>query len=301
MNMPIFPPAMAPHASIHIVAPSGSFDKARFEKGIGCLQKAGFNPLYREDIFSQDSYLAGSDEGRLSALQAVLADPGVACIWAARGGYGATRLLAQMDVEALAKHPKWLVGFSDITALHCRWQEAGLISLHAANITTLADWSAEAREELFNLLRYQGDQAFRFTKVQGGEEVLHVPLRGGNLSVLSAMVGTGFLPDFSGACVFLEDVGEKAYRTDRCLTQLKQAGVFTGVKAIALGQFSDCGANEDLDFVVAKCLSALEVPILKDLPIGHDPSSRPLVLGAHYTIDLKERMMVLNLSRSDEA
>ncbi len=294
--MPIFPAVLEPRGAIHIVAPSGAFDKERFEAGISILQGAGFEPIFRQDIFARDGYLAGDDERRLSELEALLQDPGVGCIWAARGGYGATRLLQKMGTESLARHPKWLVGFSDITALHCRWQQQGVLSLHGANITTLAAWSESAREELFNLLRYQGDQAFRFTQFCGDGGVFTSPMRGGNLAVLSAMVGSGALPDFQGACLFLEDIGEKPYRLDRALTQLKQSGAMDGVKAIALGQFSDCGKEEELDFVLQKCLTDLGVPIIKGLPVGHEASSRPLLLGANYKIDLEQSLMTLVLN-----
>ena len=151
--------------------------------------------------------------------------------WVARGGYGATRLVDQIPVEKVADANKWLVGFSDVTALHALWARAGVQSIHGANITTLGDWGPDARAELYDLIQGSVVQEFTGKALMGtGRQAGRV--FGGNLAVLTALVGTGQLPDFTDSILVLEDIGERPYKLDRMLNQHRQAKTFAGVKAV---------------------------------------------------------------------
>ena len=329
---------------VRLVACSGPLTQAQLLAGVDLVRAAGLEPVYEAGLLSQSCYFAGPDARRLAELQAAVDDPTVAAIWAARGGYGAARVVAQLDLQRLAADPKWLIGFSDITALHCVWAQAGLCSLHAANISTLSSWSTEARRALFALLMapesHKGETVYagnvlcaakaRQTPAQLNAQSLtqvktqsqskpqleprsqsqaqrqsrsqsqkHPPsqvtgrLLGGNLTVLASLCGTGLLPSWSEALVFLEDVGETPYRLDRCVTQLRLSGAFDGALGVVLGQFTDC--RTPVDGFSAGCsaqqaiLSALEplgLPVLGDLEVGHAPQSQPLLLGARATLNL---------------
>lgn len=275
--------------SIHIVAPSGPFDKPLFLQGLALIERAGFAPVYGDGIYERFRYLAGGDERRLAELQVAIGSQAVRAIWTARGGYGATRLLPRLAAEP--ENAPWLIGFSDATALHARWGTSGLQSIHAANVDRFSQWTEEARHELFSLLRgdvltttYQGRVARPGGDVSG-------PIVGGNLTVLAAMCGTNQLPDFSGCLVMLEDVTEAPYRLDRVLTQLIQSGVFAGVLGFVLGQFTRC-EGVDVDYkaidVVVDVLGELDRPILSVLPFGHDNDARPVVFGAQGVMDMNK-------------
>ncbi len=200
---------------------------------------------------------------------------------------GCPWLLPLVEVAEVARADKWLVGFSDVTALHGLWSRAGCASVHGANVTTLGNWSLDARAELFGLLRGEKRAALRGRGVWGETSVAG-PLIGGNLTVLAAMTGTVGLPSFAGAVVLLEDVGERPYRLDRTLTQLLQAGAFADVVGFAIGQLTECdesGANFSALDSVVDVLSPLGRPIVAELPVGHEPSSRAVMLGLEVVLD----------------
>lgn len=284
------PPPLRSGDRVRIVAPCGPFERQRFEAGVELIRRAGFVPVFDDGVFAAHRYLAGDDERRRAELEAAIEDPEARAIWVARGGYGATRLLPHLDPERVAVAPKWLVGFSDVTALHALWARAGIASLHGPNVTTIADWGEEARSRLWSCLA--GDRGFTLEgRCAAGGGVVEGVLLGGNLAVLAAMAGTGLLPSLDGAIVALEEVGERPYRLDRALHQLIHAGSFDGVVGFAVGQLSDCGeppergADWTARDVVCEILAAVGVPVLADLPFGHEPSSWPLPFGVRARLD----------------
>jgi muramoyltetrapeptide carboxypeptidase len=284
------PPCLAPGDRVSIVAPSGPFDRDRFDAGIATIRDAGLEPVFDEGLFASHRYLAGADERRLVELVAALEDETTRAIWTARGGYGATRLLPGLDPEKVRTFGKWLIGFSDATALHALWARAGLTSVHGANVTTMADWSAGARAELFAIL-FEGRAPALEGRGSQGDRAVSGPLLGGNLTVLAAMAGTGQLPSLKGAVVLLEDVGERPYRLDRGLTQLRQTGVLDGAAGYVIGQLSGCVEPGDaqvgydaLEVVVGELLQD-GVPILTGVEVGHESSSRPVLFGGRVELD----------------
>lgn len=289
------PPVLRKGSVVRIVAPSGAFDRPRFEAGLAMLQAHGLRPVFGEELFSRHLYFAGDDARRQAELEAALMDPEAEAIWCARGGYGAARVLPQLNGEELRRQPKWLIGFSDPTALHCAWAQAGLLSMHGANVHNLASWAVEAREALFAGLMGAGgaEQAYTGKPIfgHGSGGAVRGRVLGGNLTVLASLAGTGFLPSWRGAVVFLEDVGERPYRLDRSITQLRLAGAFAGAVGVVLGQLTDCApspqaaADTDALQAIVTALAPLNLPIVSDLPVGHEPSSQPLMLGAMATLD----------------
>jgi muramoyltetrapeptide carboxypeptidase len=284
------PPRLRPGDVVRVVAPCGPFERKRFDAGIGWLREAGLVPAHDQGIFARSGYLAGDDARRLAELEAALADRAARAIWVARGGYGAMRLLGQLEPRAVATAPRWLVGFSDVTALHALWQRAGLASVHAANLASLEDWRAPACEALRGLL-FDGTAVSLSGRPVAGKGVARGPLVGGNLALLAGLAGTGCLPDLQGAIVLVEEVREAPYRIDRMLTQLELAGVLAGAAGFAIGQLSDCdpprgepeapGALE----VVTERLARLGVPVLAELPLGHHRTSMAVPLGVEATLD----------------
>jgi muramoyltetrapeptide carboxypeptidase len=281
------PPALGPGSHLRLIAPSGPFDQQAFLVAVERLRRS-FTVTYSEAIFDRQAYLAGSDERRLAELRAALADPAIDAVVAARGGYGAMRLLPGLEVAEVARARKLLVGFSDITALHALWQRAGLRSLHASMIAALGRlpeerilrWSAALRGEL----RAEAIPGRWSTR---GKVV--APVVGGNLAVLCALLGTPYLPPLDGAILLLEDVGEAPYRIDRMLTSLLLSGVLERAAGVLLGDFTRCEPARDgrtVDEVLRERLGGLGLPVLCGIAVGHgDDENHEVPLGALAELD----------------
>ena len=274
-------PALAPGDAVSVIAPSSPFERDAFERGLDLLAQR-YRPSLSPSLHARDGYLAGSDEARAQALNAALADPKTKAVFCARGGYGATRLLPKLDVPP---RPKILVGFSDITALHAALQRHGWRSVHGPVLTQLGMAGEVEARALFECLEsIAPPPVLNGTPVTPGRA--KGPLIGGNLSVLTRLIGTPWMPPLDGAILFLEDVGEAPYRVDRMITHLKLAGLTERLNGVALGSFSGCGDASPNGAEVARAeFCRLGVPCVADLPAGHSLPNRPLVLGAQADID----------------
>lgn len=280
------PDALYPGARVRLVAPSGVFDREGFERGRARLAER-YEVVVGEGIFERDGYLAGSDERRLGELVEAIDDPLCQAIVCARGGYGAMRILPRLPLDRLARAPKLLVGFSDVTALHVAWQRARVCSLHGAMAVGLGGLDDARFERWIRAVEGAPSPA-----VEGLEPIVlgaaEGTLVGGNLSLLHALEGTPYSAHTMNRVLFLEDVGEAPYRVDRMLTTLSLSGFFQGVRAVVLGAFtkSDPGPHgrSVLD-VLRERLSPLDVPIVSGVPAGHVEDNLELPLGAQVRVE----------------
>lgn len=281
-------PLLVPGRRLGVVAPSGPFERERFDKGLAVL--AGrYQVEVAPEATSRHRYLAGTDTARAASFQRFLDDDGIAAIVAARGGYGAMRILPSLAV----RRPLTVLGFSDITAIHLAWQARGFRSIHGPVVTQLGSQPADVVARTFELLEgrpvepLSGTETVRPGAVEG-------PLLGGNLSLLASLVGTRWLPSLSGAVLLIEDVGERPYRLDRMWTHLALAGALEGIVGVVLGEFTDCD-EKDATFTATEVLhelvSALGVPVLAGLPIGHGAVNHPVVLGAKVRLDATSKRL----------
>lgn len=230
---------------------------------------------------SELTYLAGSDCARLQSLQAALDAEDVAAIIFGRGGYGATRLLAELTWAGFQRHPKWLVGFSDSTALLWSALKAGVASVHAPLLSTIASEPEASRTHLWRWLSsgkwlpLPGEIWY-----PGNVSGLLLPA---NLTVATALLGTPYWPQLDVPVILaLEDINEEAYRLDRMLTQWRQAGVLANVVGIVLGRFSwtesDAMPDDPLPSLRDRLLD-LGIPVVAELPFGHAGSNYALPVG----------------------
>jgi muramoyltetrapeptide carboxypeptidase len=283
------PPALRPGDRVAVVAPASPFEREPFEAGLRVLGNR-YDAVWDDGVFARRRYLAGDDARRLEELARALEDPAVRAVFAARGGYGCLRLLPGLAGRAglAALPPKAVVGFSDLTALHLALQAAGWASVHGPVVTQLAGQPPEAVERLFGLLEDARTPAppLRGTPVAGG--VAEGPLVGGNLSLLTRLLGTPWLPPLDGAVLLLEEVGERPYRLDRMWTHLALAGVLRRVRGLALGAFTDC-EERDADYgsadVVAELARETGLPCVAGLPVGHGPRNLAVPLGVAVRLD----------------
>lgn len=274
---------------VAVVAAAGPVDRERFEAGLRVLAER-YRPVFDDRLFARTRYLAGDDARRLDELAAALTDDGVKAIFAARGGYGTMRLLPRLwpKLRDGGVRPKPVVGFSDLTGLHLALQAAGWVSIHGPTLTQLGRQPPDAVARLVHLLESATTPAPSLTGTPLIGGVAEGPLLGGNLALLSALVGTPYLPAFDGAVLVLEDVGERPYRLDRMWIQLALAGILDRVRGIALGDFSDC-EEPDADYASADVLRALAIetglPCVVGLPIGHGAVNVAVPLGCRVRLD----------------
>lgn len=285
--------ALKPQDPVAVIAPASGFDRPSFEQGLAVL--AGrYRPEYEPGIFTKQRYLAGDDARRLAELTRALGDPRIRGVFCARGGYGATRLLAQLRALAPPADAKPLVGFSDITALHLWLGAHHRMSVHGPVLTQLGRLPQATHARLFSLLESAqpaGQLQATDTYVPG---VAEGRLVGGNLSVLSRMLGTPWMPELEDTILLLEDFGERPYRLDRMWTHLELAGVFARVRGIVLGTFTQCEEKEapyTSSDVLRELVRATGLPCAAGFPIGHGAENEPLALGVKVRLDAGARRL----------
>ncbi|MGA9115328.1 MAG: LD-carboxypeptidase [Bacteroidota bacterium] len=285
---------------VGIVAPSGPvLDTGKVERGVRYLERLGYRVAVGRHTCRVHGYLAGGDEERAEDLHAMFADGRVRAVMALRGGYGAGRLLRLLDWRLLARNPKILVGFSDLTALQLAlWRKCHLVTFHGPMLVSdLAGSPDRATEESLWRMLTSGRRpgllrlppSSRPTPLHGGRTAGR--LIGGNLSLLVSLLGTPFMPRLGDAILFFEEVGEEPYRIDRMLNHLATAGVLARARGCLAGRFTDCSPRDrtrpslSLEDVLAETASRLGVPFLSGLPFGHIRTKITLPIGITARMD----------------
>jgi muramoyltetrapeptide carboxypeptidase len=284
------PRRLAPGACIGVIAPAGPAPQALVDQVAPWLAARGFRSRVFPGCHERLAYLAGDDELRLADLHAAFADPEVDAIVCLRGGYGSARLLDRINVGLLARHPKPLVGYSDITALHgVLNQRCGMAAWHGPMLTS--DLLRPGREACAAALMtaLQRDWRVGDELPRGDAAPLALvpgrargPLLGGNLAIIVSLLGTPWALDLRGAVLFVEEVGEEPYKVDRMLTQLRLAGVLDQAAGFVVGRFSDAANPSE---VIASFLQPQGKPALIGWPAGHGAPHWPLPLGVEVELD----------------
>jgi muramoyltetrapeptide carboxypeptidase len=282
-------------------ATDDAFDVTLAEEAMAAL---GLKAKRAPHVLGRYGYLSGGDKDRAADVNAMFADPDVRAIFAIRGGWGCARLLPYLDYRLIRANPKLLIGYSDITALHMAIAaRAGFTTIHGP--IAASPWGkasvASFKQVAFDgaLASYQNPVAtddrlaqkkWRTQVITGGKA--RGRLLGGNLTVLTALVGTPYLPNFDGAILFLEDVDEAEYRIDRMLTQLGQAGILKRLAGVVFGQCTDCHAKDGVSFggftlseVLRQHLGTLGVPVFQGAFIGHMPDQFSIPIGTLAAMD----------------
>ena len=300
------PKRLSPGDTIALVSPaSATFNSVDFQIARESLEALGFKVRAGEHMMERFGYLAGADKARADDINTAFADRSVAAVHAIRGGWGSARLLPYLDFDAIRRNPKVLIGYSDITALLLSIQaKTGLITFHGP--IGLGRWDAWSLDyyrrvvmngEAVTYSNKQGLSGDRNSLVQVEFRTLTVTpgkargrLLGGNLTVLTAILGSPYLPDWDDAILFCEDVGEDLYRVDRMFTQLKLAGVLPKIKGFVFGSCSECGPGEGyasltLEEIIRDHIKPLNVPAWQGAMIGHAQPQWTLPVGAQVEID----------------
>jgi len=272
------PSLLPPGSRIAITAPASRFDPDRLNQGVQMLRAWGYEPVLADGMLEPVRSLAASDDVRLNHLHWALSAPDIDAFWAVRGGYGVTRILQDIDWDALTPRP--IIGFSDLTPLLDRAAHRGFTAIHGPVVHSLNGTTPAALEALRQLLRGEAMAPLRGNAWASGSAT--GPVVGGNLCLVAATCGTPAQLDATDCILVLEEVGEPAYRVDRMLQQLSSSGILAQASAIALGEFRHCRAPEGegwhVDDVLRDHLLPLGVPVLANLPIGHGPNNHPFAV-----------------------
>lgn len=282
------PQALKTGDLLRVISPSGRLrERSAFDRGVQIWRDRGYRVEISDSIAAEWGYLAGTDALRRSELATAWKDPECKAILCARGGYGTMRLLENWQWD-LSTPPKWLIGFSDITALLWSLAQNGISSVHGPVMTTLGDEPHWSTDRLFRLLTGHSIPPLRGDIWVGG--IATGKLLPCNLTVATHLLGTPFQPNLDGVILAIEDVTEAPYRIDRLLTHWRLTGALSKIKGIAIGRFSQCDPPaETPSFTVAEVLRDrlmdLNIPIVANLPFGHDGSNAALPVGMEATID----------------
>jgi muramoyltetrapeptide carboxypeptidase len=294
------PPALRPGDTIGVVAPAAAVDREFLERGVGVLTAMGFRVKVSRHALDRDRILAGTDHDRAGELAAFFRDPEVKAIFGARGGYGCGRLLPLLDFAAIARTPKIFLGFSDATfLLNALVDHAAMASFHGPMVAM--DFARGlSNRSLTHLTRLLSPQSAGFD-LEASEVVrpgmAEGQLIGGCLSVVVAALGTPWEPNFAGRILFLEDIGEKAYRIDRMLVQLSQAGAFKKAAGIVFGAIRPVDGSEQeralLAHFIADQTAGLECPVLFGIEAGHGTENLTMPFGVRARLESSSRRLII--------
>ena len=290
----LVPPLLKPGDRILLLSPSGNMAPEPVVAAANVLRSLGYQVELSRHALGCAGIYSGTDDERLADLQAALDRPDVAAIWCIRGGYGAMRIIDRLDFSVFMKHPKWLVGFSDITVLHAAFQKMGVASLHAPMMKHISDYGAADLDLRRTVDLMQG----LHSPVEAEAGLLsrcgHATgvLEGGNLSLLYAMRGTPYDFNPQGKILFIEDLSEYHYHLDRMMQNLRLGRVLERLSGLVVGQFTEMkdGATPygtDAYGIIAEAVGGYGYPVWFGFPAGHDHPNRPLLLGARVNLSVE--------------
>ena len=297
------PPYLKPGDTIGIVCPSGYM---AFEKASECVrilqEEWGYKVKVGSTLGSKSkTYFSGTDEERLIDFQKMLDDDEVQAVLCGRGGYGMGRIIDKINFKKFAKHPKWVIGFSDITIFHCHlYSNYHIASLHAPMAAAFNEEGSanpyvlslkDALEGKWTKYTCHADQYNR-TGVAVGELV------GGNLSLIVNSIGTKSELKTKGRILFIEDIGEQQYAIDRMMYQMKRSGMLQDIVGLVVGYFSDIKDTdrpfgEDLKQIIYNVVNEYKYPVCFDFPVSHNIENYALKIGVGYKLNVSKKRVVL--------
>lgn len=296
----MFTPAFLSYGDkVAITAPAGKVQLQDVFPGVKILQQWGLNVETGATAGRSFHNFSDTFENRLHELQGFLDDPEVKCIFAARGGYGISGLIDHLDFTAFKKHPKWVVGFSDLTALILHLNSLGFEAIHGPMAKTL-NFDSHSSEMLQSLL-FGGSPAYRLPASSGNREGRSSGQAvGGNLVLLAHSIGSISDISYDGRILFLEDIGEKLYNIDRLMVQLKRAGKLERLAGLVAGSFTDMtepSFGSTAEEIILHHTASRDYPVALGFQFGHESVNLPLVMGRTYTLEVTQQEVALKMWR----
>ena len=294
MEQIIFPSPLTKGDKIAIISPASHILPDYVDGACNAITQMGFQPVVSNHCKGQCGGYSGTIEQRLADFLEALHNPEVKAILCSRGGYGVVHLLEYLSADDIAENAKWLIGFSDISALHAAMVASGVASIHASMAKHLTQFGVdnEATVALFNILQgklptYQTpSHAFNKPGTATGT------LTGGNMAVLCGLLDTDFDLLSRGDILFIEDVGEEVYKIERMLYNLRLSGVLPMIKGLIVGRFTDYrnpdGNGDSMEQMVKRMVEPYDIPVAFDFPVGHVDENMPLIEGAQVTLTVAD-------------
>lgn len=290
----ISPPPIKPNAKIRFVSPAGKIDKKNVLPAVHWLTNRGYKVVLGDYIFNQHFQFAGTDEERLIDLQTALDDPDCAAIICSRGGYGTVRIIEKLDFSGFIKHPKFIVGYSDITILHLAINKLGFTSIHASMPPFFFDKNGKENQNLISLVNIL---AGKFTLYEFFSEFNNKTgkvtgeIIGGNLSIITSLMGTKLELETAGKILFIEEIDEYLYQIDRMIFQLKMAGKFKKLAGLIVGDFTNIKDNKNpfgqsVEEIIWEAVKDYNFPVAFGLKAGHGNTNLALPFGRNCTLDV---------------
>jgi muramoyltetrapeptide carboxypeptidase len=299
------PSAIKPGVKIRIVSPAGKVKEEYVLPAVEWLIQQGYKVELGKHVFAGHFQFAGTDKQRLDDLQTALDDPDAAAIICSRGGYGTMRIIDKLNFDNFKIHPKWLVGFSDITILHICLNNLGIATIHGAMPKYFLDENKIPTENLESLMQLlQGEQVAYIITPEKNNKQGHAmgELVGGNLSIISSLQGTKYEIDTYGKILFLEDIDEFLYHTDRMVHQLKLSGKLDNLAGLVIGDFTDMKDNESpfgksVHDIISEAVQEFDYPVCFGFPAGHDKKNLALGFGMIWELNVSENKVLLGSRR----
>ncbi|MCR8667112.1 LD-carboxypeptidase [Aestuariibaculum sp. M13] len=302
----IQPPYLKAGDTVAIVAPSGILINRtdEIEKAKTLLANWGLHTVIGKHVFNQNNHFAGTDEERCEDFQWAMDDKTISAIWCARGGYGAVRILDKLDFTKFKNNPKWLIGYSDITALHNLMQVKGYESIHAMMCTSLQDDNETIAETIETFRKSIFGEPLSYI-LEGSnynqEGSVTAPVVGGNLSLLASLLGSDTSIDTSGKILFIEEIGEYKYHIDRMLQSLKRAGYFDHCAGVLIGDMTKVKRNTtpwgySVEQLILDVLKDYDFPIAFNMPAGHERDNRALYFGKNVEFIVKKQQSTIKFT-----
>lgn len=301
MDKLIIPPYLHEGDKVVILSPSSKIDKAFLKGAVKRLTSWGLHPVLARHAGSSHGTYAGTVGQRLEDLQAAMDDPDTRAILCSRGGYGAVHLVGKLDFSRFRESPKWLIGFSDITALHNLWQREGFASLHAPMARHLTvepedDFCTLALRDILTGAAATPEGCFGYTcepHKLNHRGTAEGTLRGGNFAVFNGLRGTPYDIPADGTVLFIEDVGERPHAIERMMYNLKLGGMLERLSGLIIGQFTEYEEKKQLGKelygALAELVKEYDYPVCFNFPVGHVPMNLPLINGAPVRLDVDRK------------
>ena len=295
------PSYLQPGDTVAITCPAKKLPR-NIEDAVKLLESWGLSVILGETVNASWHQFAGSDDLRSTDFQRFLDDSSVKAIFAARGGYGTIRIIDRLDFSGFENHPKWIIGFSDITVLHSHIQSLYKTeSIHGQMPLTIREGSEISLETLRKALFNEEFNYSYQSQVKNRSGTAEGILIGGNLSLLVIMAGSVSEQDYSGKILFLEDVGEYLYSIDRMMWNLKRSGKLNNLKGLIIGGFTELKDN-DIPFgqtaeqIIMEHVKEFSFPVCFNFPAGHIQDNRALIFGRMSTLRVEEQQVNLSYS-----
>ncbi len=282
----IRPPYLKKGDTVAVFAASNKVTKSELSAGIAKLKEWGLNVVEASNLYEDDGRYAGTQAQRILGLQALIDNPNIKALFSARGGYGAAQVIPFLDLEKLQDHPKWAIGYSDVTALHVALNNLGIESIHGPMINKMTD--SESVETLRKALfgeKVSYSIPTNKNCVMGSEEGRLV---GGNLSLIYSLGGTLFDLNAKDAILLIEDTGESNYHLDRMLTNLKLSGKLDCIKGLVVGEFSNMtqGSDKPIEEIILSKVKDLGIPVMYGLSVGHGSTNYAVYMGRKVKLNV---------------